>query len=228
MKKKVIILGGTGAGLIVASVIDRKDDMEVLGFLNDNIKPGDCITSYSKKNPVLGGIREVNKFLEEEDVYAFVAFEGIRNPYKSYEVMKSLNIPREKLVNVFDNMSAVPEEYCELGKGILVAPFSQMSPGAHISDHCLLLGNSFVGHDTYLEEFVKLTTNSVVGANVHIGIGTTVGTNSVIRGRVKIGRFCLIGSGAVVVKDVPDNTIVVGNPARFYSERGDHLAYLDK
>lgn len=92
--KKVIILGGSGAGLIAASIVERNNEMQLLGFLNDNFKKGDYITSYSKKIPVLGKTNEVNKFIEEEDVFAFVAFEGIRDPHKSYETLKSETIPQ--------------------------------------------------------------------------------------------------------------------------------------
>lgn len=37
-------------------------------------------------------------------------------------------------------------------------------------------------------------------------------------GGVKIGNNCIIGSGSVVTKNVPDNTIVAGNPARIIKE----------
>ena len=47
-----------------------------------------------------------------------------------------------------------------------------------------------------------------IGNNVHIGF------NSIIMPGVKIGNNCIIGCGAVVTKDVPDNTIVGGVPAK--------------
>lgn len=225
MKKKVVILGGSGAGLIAASIIDRSNDYEVLGFLNDTIPVGECVGTLKKKIEVIGRTDDAQDLLKG-NVYAFVAYEGIRNPYKTYERLKSLEIPRDRLINVIDTMTAVPYDYCEIGKGVMIAPFSQLSPEVIVSDHCLLLGNSFVGHNSYLGEFVKLTTNSVVGADVHIGKGVTVGTNAVVRERVHIGDFSLIGSGSVVVKDVPPNTIVVGNPARVLRERSE-LDYLE-
>jgi acetyltransferase-like isoleucine patch superfamily enzyme len=45
--------------------------------------------------------------------------------------------------------------------------------------------------------------------------GASIGANSVILPGIRIGRFCLIGSGSVVTHNVPANTIVIGNPARF-------------
>lgn len=47
-----------------------------------------------------------------------------------------------------------------------------------------------------------------------IGDNVTLGANVVIIGNVRIGNNVIIGAGSVVVKDVPDNAVVVGNPAR--------------
>ena len=55
-----------------------------------------------------------------------------------------------------------------------------------------------------IDKFGKIT----VGNNVHIGI------NTVIMPGVTIGNNCVIGVGAVVTKDIPDNSIAVGVPAR--------------
>lgn len=47
-----------------------------------------------------------------------------------------------------------------------------------------------------------------------IGDNVTLGANVVIIGNVKVGSNVFVGAGSVVVKDVPDNVIVAGNPAR--------------
>lgn len=48
----------------------------------------------------------------------------------------------------------------------------------------------------------------VIGDNVYVG------ANVVIIGNIQIGNNVIIGAGSVVVKDIPDNAIVGGNPAR--------------
>lgn len=49
---------------------------------------------------------------------------------------------------------------------------------------------------------------------VTIGKGASVGAGAVVIAGVKIGKWALIGAGAVVTKDVPEYTLVAGNPAR--------------
>ena len=50
--------------------------------------------------------------------------------------------------------------------------------------------------------------------DVHIGANTWVGAGTVIVPGVTIGENCVIGAGAIVTKDIPPNSIAVGNPAR--------------
>ena len=49
---------------------------------------------------------------------------------------------------------------------------------------------------------------------VNVGHSTFIGASSVVNPNVTIGDNVLIGSGTVVIKDVPDNVVVVGNPGK--------------
>ena len=213
MKKKVVILGGSGIGMIASSIIDRNGEAEVIGFLNDVVPTGTLI-GKKKQIPVIGKTGDLEKYIQDESTYIFIGYVGLLNEKKTYEKIVSLNIPREKFYDIYDKSAIIPKEYCELGKGLLIAPFVQTSPDVTISDNCILLGNSFVGHDSFLDHFAHLASNSVVGANVHVGKAVHVGLNATIKEKVHIGDFSLIGAGAVVVKDVPENCIVAGNPAK--------------
>lgn len=59
--------------------------------------------------------------------------------------------------------------------------------------------------------------NKVDGRNdlvPYIGVNVTLGANVVMIGNIKIGNNVIIGAGSVVVKDVPNNSIIVGNPGK--------------
>ena len=65
-----------------------------------------------------------------------------------------------------------------------------------------------------MRRFSHITANAVVGGNVELGRGSHIGTNATIRENIKIGEFAIVGSGSVVLNDVPNESIHVGNPAK--------------
>ena len=75
---------------------------------------------------------------------------------------------------------------------------------------------AFVTHDggthafRHLDEYKRV----VKFGKIVVGEGTFVGARSIIMPGVKIGSHCVVGAGSIVTKDVPDNTVVCGVPAR--------------
>lgn len=204
--------------MIAASILDVTREAELIGFLNDMLPLGTEIGKY-KKIAVIGTTADIFMYLQDEEICAFVAYVGLGNEKATYEKITALEIPRERFLNIIHPTAIIPEGYCQIGKGVLFAPLCQLSPDTTISDNCILLANSFVGHDSYLDRFAHLATNAVVGANVHVGKGAHIGSNATIREKVRIGDYSLVAAGAVVIDDVPENSVVVGNPARILRTR---------
>ena len=216
--KKLIILGGSGIGMIAASIADELGCYNIIGFLNDKIKKNTLIGRY-KKYPIIGKTTDYKKYLKDKDYLFFIAYVGLQNEKETYEKIKSLRIPNSRFVSLIHPTAFIPKDFCEIGNGILMAPYSQLSPDTKIANNCILLGNSFVGHDSELGHFSHIATNSVVGANVKIGKAAHIGSNSTIREKVVINDYSLVGAGSVVLENVPANSIVVGNPAKILCHR---------
>ena len=216
--KKLIILGGRGIGMIAASVANDLGSYDVLGFLNDYVPVGDSVGKY-KKYKVIGKTDDVSNYLKDKDISFFVGYIGMKNEKEIYDKIINLGIPKERFETLIHPTAIIPKQYCNIGNGVLMAPLSQLSPDTTVEDNCILLANSFLGHDSTMKRFSHITTNSVIGGNVTVGFGSTVGSNATIRENINIGDFSIVGSGSVVLTDVPNNSIFVGNPAKLLKHK---------
>ncbi|MDW8058255.1 MAG: Gfo/Idh/MocA family oxidoreductase [Bacteroidia bacterium] len=137
---------------------------------------------------------------------------------------------------------------CVLGQNVVVGPF------VRIGNHCKIQNNVSLYYGVELEDGV-LCGPSCVFTNdkyprafidrrneflqTRVRQGATIGANATIMCGTTIGRFAMVGAGAVVLHDVPDHALVVGNPARqvgWVCECGetlreiqpDHLFHCDR
>jgi hypothetical protein len=82
-----------------------------------------------------------------------------------------------------------------------------------------------IGHHTVLHPFVSVGPGVVLGGQVEMGKGAFVGAGAVVLPGLRIGANAVVGAGAVVTRDVPDHTLVAGNPARLV--KADIAGYRD-
>ena len=126
---------------------------------------------------------------------------------------------------------AVLEDEVDMG------PFAHLRKGAHLKSH-VHMGNFGEVKDSTLHEGVKMghfsyIGNATIGAHTNIGAGTItcnydgekknateigedvfIGSDTMLVAPLKIGAGARTGAGAVVTKNVPEDTLVVGVPAR--------------
>jgi len=138
----------------------------------------------------------------------------------------------------------------KIGKNVKIWHYAYVGSKSRIGDNVVIGSlahidyNVRIGRNSRIEGSVYVAPLSVIGENVFIGpaavltndpyppsrrlAGITVGDNavigsrSVIRGGVRVGKSSVVAMGAVVTKDVPDDTVVLGVPAHPIYSRSEY------
>lgn len=113
--------------------------------------------------------------------------------------------------------------------------------GAIIGENCHIYGSVDNGHEFLLSIGDNVTiasssrllthdgsTKKILGyskvGRIDIGSDVFIGAASIVLPNVKIGSKVIIGAGSVVSKDIPDNSVAVGNPAKVIGTYDDFVA----
>lgn len=72
-----------------------------------------------------------------------------------------------------------------------------------------------------LTHFVEVKSGTYSQGNIEIGENAYLGCNTIVCKPVKIGANSIVGAGSIVTKDIPDNEVWAGNPARFIRKRNE-------
>jgi acetyltransferase-like isoleucine patch superfamily enzyme len=117
---------------------------------------------------------------------------------------------------------------CKLGDNVHIVANEKVT----IGDNCLMASKIFIS-DTSHGEYSKVTIYSspaippderpLYMKPVSIGNNVWIGENVCILLGVKIGNGCIIGANSVVNRDIPDNCIVAGSPAKVLKQWNEAL-----
>lgn len=129
---------------------------------------------------------------------------------------------------------------CTIGDGSSVGTFVEIQKGVTIGKNCKIQSHSFVCEGVTIEDGVQvghgvMFTNDKFPRAVNddgsrktesdwklertvVKTGASIGSNATILPGITIGEWAMVGAGSVVTKDVPDRTIVAGNPAKIIRE----------
>ena len=138
----------------------------------------------------------------------------------------NVRIPHPELVNLYG---------CRVGDDTRIGSFVEIQRNAHVGARCKISSHSFICEGVVIEDEVFVghgvmfindrLPRAATGGSVQTDAdwellptrvmqGASLGSGAVILGGVTIGRNAMVGAGAVVTKNVPDDSIVAGVPAR--------------
>lgn len=136
---------------------------------------------------------------------------AIAEPKAREAVVKKLLTRGAKFVKLIHPTAQI-NDYCEIGEGVIMNPFTYVQANAKIGDFVYLM--SGVAHDVTVDDYTTICGQCCITGSVQIGKRVLVGSSATIIPKVKIGDDAYIGVGSVVNCDVKTGNKVFGNPAR--------------
>jgi sugar O-acyltransferase (sialic acid O-acetyltransferase NeuD family) len=205
MTEKFVVYGAGGMGKEADWIADgNKAKLELVYFVDDNTQIINC-----NKKPVYHALND------ELPLVISIAEPSIkRNLVKRFP-------GNQTFINLVSN-SVKKHNSAQFGIGCIVGFDVVISCEVKIGNHTLINARSIIGHDSILGDFVSIMYNVSISGNVSIGDGTLIGSGAVVLPGIKIGKNCKIGAGAVVTKDVPDYSVVVGVPGKIIKQINIH------
>ncbi len=143
------------------------------------------------------------------------------------DVKLGSNVKLSKFINLYG---------CTIGDNVKIGAFVEIQKNAFIGNNCKISSHTFICEGVTIEDdvfvghsvaFINDTyPRATAGGQLQteadwkvektlVKKGASIGSGATVLSKVTIGENAIVGAGSVVTKDVPPNTIVAGNPARF-------------
>lgn len=205
--KKICIVGAGGfAREVLCCVIDR------LKRPADKIEDIACfmVADEDYHETSLMGINVISHSLFHPDLYKVVI--GIGDPVLRKKIVQKL--PDKTYYTTIIHPGAVISQWVEIGEGSIVTAGTIITCNVKIGRHAHLNLHTTIGHDCEIGDYFTTTPGTNISGNCKFGNNVYLGTNSAVKQGVVIGDDVTIGMGGVVVKDILEPGVYVGNPVK--------------
>jgi sugar O-acyltransferase (sialic acid O-acetyltransferase NeuD family) len=215
---KVFLWGGRSKARIIIEMISEiyAEETEIIGVFDRTLKqmPFDTkIKLYSEKTDIEMLCNQATHFIVcIGGEYGFARF-------KTAEKLKERGLLPLDLISPNGLLDKL-ESY---GEGLQVMPGAIAHKFSRIGKQCILNTNSTVDHECLIGDGVHIMGGATIAGKVEIGDFSTIGTNATILPKIVIGKNVYVGAGAVVTKNIVDNVVIAGVPAKtLYSYKPDN------
>ena len=199
MSERVIIIGASGHGKVIADIVRAAGD-GVVGYLDDDLSKHNCGAF-----PVLGAICDAEKYPDCKFVVAI-----------GNNAVRKRIVAQLAFVSWYTAIhpSAVISPGATVGEGTVVMPSTVINAEASVGQHCIINTGAIVEHENQIGDYVHISPRAALAGNVSVGEGTHIGIGVCVKNNIDICGGCTVGAGAVVVKNIVEPGTYAGIPAR--------------
>jgi UDP-N-acetylbacillosamine N-acetyltransferase len=196
---------------VVADLLVSRGEKEFAGFVDD------CEELWGTKVmgfTVLGG----GEWLQWEAGSARIAVAlGVGDNASRHWIAESCAYRGAEILTVVHPRAAVSRA-ARLGRGSVVMANASVNVDAVVGDGVLVNSGAVVEHDVEVGEYAHVAPNAAMGGRSSLGAFSHLGIGASVLPCVHVGAHSVVGAGAVVVKNLPDEVVAIGIPARIHRQ----------
>ena len=203
MKKKLLIIGASGHGKVVADIAIQMNKWGNIRFLDDNEAVKDCMGLK-----VVGKVNDSYGYKDEADFIVAIGDNLIREKVQTDLEEKGLSIA----TLIHPNATIGRDVKIEVGTVVMAGVVINSS--TKIGKGCIINTASSIDHDNVIEDYVHISPGANLAGTIKVGKKSWIGIGAVIIQGLTIGQSTTVGAGSVVTKDLSEDCTAMGSPAR--------------
>lgn len=209
--RRYVIWGSAGHAKVLNEAICRLGG-EVVALFDNNVKAVSAIPGV----PLIGGMEAFHQWVkavkETEQYYGLIAIGGDRGQDRLQ--LQKLFFDNGIQIEPLIHPNAFVASNVTIGPGTQILAMATVAADVTLGSACIINHKASIDHECQIGDGVHVAPGATLCGCIVVEENALIGAGSVVLPRIRIGRSSIVGAGAVVTKDVPDNAIVVGNPAR--------------
>ncbi len=211
MRGDLVIVGAGGHGRVCAEIAAAAG-WTVAGFLDASRPAGEIVNGH----PVLGrSLGEIRNTHPSGKAQVFIAVGDNHRRKALFEGAAALGYEVAALVHPAASVSPT----ASVGAGSVLMAGTIVNANSSIGRYCIVNTASSLDHDNVLEDGVQICPGVRSAGGVRYRALAFIGTGASIIPGIEIGAHAIVGAGSVVIRDVPEDAKVAGNPARAITRR---------
>jgi sugar O-acyltransferase (sialic acid O-acetyltransferase NeuD family) len=219
--KPLLVIGSSGHAGSVLDCVEMQGEYRVLGLLDSFESTGTKKHGYE----ICGAPEEAANLAARFACPTF--FIAVGDNWSRYQLSRRLRteLPEVEFAKIV-HPSAIVSRSAHIECGTVLMAGTIIGNNVSIGEGCIVNVAAAIGHDCCIDEYASLSGGVRLSGSSRLGARSTAGVSATVLEKITVGRDAVIAAGAVVFKDVPEETVVFGNPARIVRQRKPDEPYM--